>query len=50
MAVAEPLLLRSIDRAADNLAVALVLVQLGLAVVAVLLAARAAPRLEAKRA
>jgi glycosyltransferase involved in cell wall biosynthesis/O-antigen/teichoic acid export membrane protein len=49
-ALAEPLLLRSIDRAADDLAVALVLVQLGLAVVAVLLAARAAPRLEAKRA
>ena len=50
VAVAEPLLLRSIDRAADNLAVALVLMQLGLAVVAVLLAARAAPRLEVERA
>ena len=50
VAVAEPLLLRSIGRAADDLAVALVLVQLGLAVVAVLLAARAAPRLEAERA
>ena len=49
-ALAEPLLLRSIDRAADDLAVTLVLVQLGLAVVAVVLAARAAPRLEAKRA
>jgi glycosyltransferase involved in cell wall biosynthesis/O-antigen/teichoic acid export membrane protein len=50
VALAEPLLLRSIGRAADDLAVALVLVQLGLAVVAVLFAARAAPRLEAKRA
>jgi glycosyltransferase involved in cell wall biosynthesis/O-antigen/teichoic acid export membrane protein len=50
VALAEPLLLRSIGGPAEDLAVALVLVQLGLAVVAVLLAVRAAPRLEAQRA
>jgi glycosyltransferase involved in cell wall biosynthesis/O-antigen/teichoic acid export membrane protein len=50
VALAEPLLLRSIGRAAEDLAVALVFVQLGLAVVAVLLAVRAAPRFEAQRA
>ena len=50
VALAEPLLLRSIGRGAEDLAVALVLVQLGLALVAVLLAARPAPGLEAQRA
>jgi O-antigen/teichoic acid export membrane protein len=50
VALAEPLLLRSIGRGAEDLAVALVLVQLGLAIVAVALAARAAPRLEAQGA
>ena len=50
VALAEPLLLLSIGRGAEDLAVGLVLVQLGLAVVAVLLAARAGPRLEAQGA
>jgi len=50
VALAEPLLLRSIGRGAEDLAVTLVLVQLGLALVAVLLAARPAPGLEAQRA
>ena len=49
-AVAEPLLLRSIGDAADELALALAAVQLALALVVVALAARAAPRLEARRA
>jgi glycosyltransferase involved in cell wall biosynthesis/O-antigen/teichoic acid export membrane protein len=50
VALAEPLLLRSIRPGPEELAVALVLVQLGLAVVAVALAVRAAPRLEARGA
>jgi glycosyltransferase involved in cell wall biosynthesis/O-antigen/teichoic acid export membrane protein len=50
VAIAEPLLLLSTGRAAGDLAAALVLVQLGLALVAVLLAARSTPRLEAERA
>ena len=50
VALAEPLLLRSIGSGAEDLAVALVLVQLGLALVAVLLAALAAPRFEARGA
>jgi glycosyltransferase involved in cell wall biosynthesis/O-antigen/teichoic acid export membrane protein len=49
-AVAEPLLLRSIGDAADELALALAAIQLALALAVVWLAARAAPRLEAGRA
>ena len=49
-AVAEPLLLRSFGDAAAELAVALAAVQLALALVVIGLAARAAPRLEARRA
>jgi O-antigen/teichoic acid export membrane protein len=50
VAIAEPLLLLSTGRAAGDFAAALVLVQLGLALVAVLLAARSTPRLKAERA
>jgi glycosyltransferase involved in cell wall biosynthesis/O-antigen/teichoic acid export membrane protein len=50
VALAEPLLLRSIGPAAEDLAVALAVLQLALAVVVVALAVRAAPRLEATRA
>jgi len=50
VALAEPLLLRSIGRAAEDLAIALVIVQLALALVAVIVALRAAPRLEARAA
>jgi O-antigen/teichoic acid export membrane protein len=50
VALAEPLLLRSITPGPEELAVALVLLQLGLAIVAVTLAVRAAPRLEPHRA
>jgi glycosyltransferase involved in cell wall biosynthesis/O-antigen/teichoic acid export membrane protein len=50
VALAEPLLLRSIGPGAEDLAVALVVVQLVLALVAVIVALRAAPRLEARAA
>jgi glycosyltransferase involved in cell wall biosynthesis/O-antigen/teichoic acid export membrane protein len=48
VALAEPLLLRSIGPAAEDLAVALTLLQLALAAAVVTLAVRAAPRLEAR--